>query len=167
MQKIVQVFMIAIFIGFGSQSIAQEISEEKQIDEKGTVTVGEKFHFENIFSTYEMEDKYQNLRPGDTLGASFKAEVISVCKKKGCWMKVALANGAEVMVKFKDYAFFVPRDIETSTVIMKGKAYVEEMSVEDQRHYGEDEGLSREETAAIQKPKKTLFFMADGVNIKK
>lgn len=39
------------------------------------------------------------------------------------------------------------------------------MSIEDQRHYAEDGGKSKEEIAAITEVKRTLAFEADGVLI--
>jgi len=50
-------------------------------------------------------------------------------------------------------------------VVMNGAAFLEEMSVDDQRHYAEDEGASEDELAQITAPKKTLRFEADGVLI--
>ena len=52
-------------------------------------------------------------------------------------------------------------------VIVNGKAYISEMSVEDQRHYAEDAGKSEEELAAITEVETTLSFEADGVLVKK
>ena len=71
------------------------------------------------------------------------------------------------MVKFKDYGFFVPKDIEEKEVVIHGKAFVAEVSVEEQRHYAEDNGKSEAEIAEITLPKRTLSFLADGVLIKK
>ena len=85
---------------------------------------------------------------------------------KGCWMTLNMADGNQVMVKFKDYGFFVPKDIAGKEVIINGKAFVEEVSVGDQKHYAEDAGKSAEEIAAITAPKKTFSFEADGVLIK-
>ena len=51
-------------------------------------------------------------------------------------------------------------------VIINGKAFVTEVSVDEQRHYAEDAGKSTEEIAAITKPKRTLSFEADGVLLK-
>jgi len=48
-------------------------------------------------------------------------------------------------------------------VIMRGKAYKEETSVDELRHYAEDEGKSAEEVAAITESIIELKFMADGV----
>lgn len=69
----------------------------------------------------------------------------------------------EAMIKFKDYGFFMPKDIAGDKVIVNGKAFIDEMSVEDQRHFAEDAGKSKEEIAAITAPKKTLSFTAEGV----
>lgn len=143
-------------------------SQEKSLAKnEAYFSVGEEVETENILSAYHMQERYKNLKPGDTLNVTFRADVASVCKKKGCWMKVALADGREVMVKFKDYAFFVPKDIENKEVTMEGKAYVTEMSVEDRKHYAEDAGMSAAEVAAINSPALTLSFLADGVRIKK
>lgn len=126
-------------------------------------SVGEEFSEDEILSEKEMSERYGELEAGDTLNVKFRTKVNSVCKKKGCWMKVDLQNGDEAMVKFKDYGFFVPKDIEEREVVLNGKAYVTEMSVEDQRHFAEDGGQSPEEVAAIVAPKRTLSFLADGV----
>lgn len=142
-------------------------SQEKGLDDKVYISVGEEVEAGNILSAYHMQERYENLKPGDTLNVTFKADVASVCKKKGCWMNLALEDGSEVMVKFKDYAFFVPKDIEDKEVIVKGKAYVTEMSVEDRQHYAEDAGKSPAEVKAITTPELTLAFLADGVKIKK
>ncbi|WP_029035292.1 DUF4920 domain-containing protein [Salinimicrobium terrae] len=142
-------------------------SQENLVDKDVYISVGEEVETSNILSAYNMQERYETLKPGDTLNVTFKADVASVCKKKGCWMNVALEDGREVMVKFKDYAFFVPKDIENREVIMEGKAYVTEMSVEDRQHYAEDAGKTVEEVKAINTPAVTLSFLADGVKIKK
>ena len=41
--------------------------------------------------------------------------------------------------------------------------FVNEVSVDEQRHYAEDAGKSKEEIALITEPKKTYSFEADGV----
>jgi len=94
------------------------------------------------------------------------AKVDEVCQSKGCWMKLNLEDGNQVMVKFKDYGFFMPKDIAGKEVIINGIAFVDEMSVEDQRHYAEDAGKSEDEIQAIKSPKKTYSFEADGVLLK-
>lgn len=147
-----------------------EVSQTEQLQEQvfaSYTAVGDSVSVDGILSASEMTDKFEGLAIGDTIDAKFRAEVASVCKSKGCWMNLKLENGEEAAVKFKDYAFFVPKDIEEKEVVVNGKAFVSVVSVEDQRHYAEDAGKSEEEIAAITEPKKTLSFLADGVLIEK
>ena len=158
---------ILLYISFISPVRSQEITTEAPPFSSDFINFGNEFTVGNILNSFQMQEKYENLKAGDTLAFTFSAMVSSVCKNKGCWMKVALEDGREVMVRFKDYAFFVPKDIENQTVIVNGLAYVEEMSVEEQKHYAKDEGKSTEEIKMIVQPRKTLSFIADGVRIKK
>ena len=60
----------------------------------------------------------------------------------------------------------MPKDIAGREVIVNGKAFVNEVSVEELRHYAEDAGKSEEEIAQITEPEKTYSFLADGVLLK-
>jgi hypothetical protein len=90
-------------------------------------------------------------------------EVTEVCKKKGCFMKLKQANGEDIMVRFTDYAFFMPQNLVGKKVVVEGKAKVSETTVERLRHYAADAGKSQKEIAKINKPKKDISIMADGV----
>ena len=90
-------------------------------------------------------------------------KVLSVCQEKGCWMKVEKANGETMMVKFKDYGFFMPKDIVGKEVVVDGDATVKETSVKQLKHYAGDAGKSKEEISKITTPKKELIFTAKGV----
>ncbi len=96
-----------------------------------------------------------------------KAKVEAVCQAKGCWMNLHDEQIADksVFVKFQDYGFFVPKDIAGYDVILEGKAYIEATSVDELRHYAEDEGKSAEEIAAITEPVEEIKFMATGVEV--
>lgn len=120
----------------------------------------------NAISATEMSDKYGSMAVVDMIQTKFKATVTSVCQSKGCWMKLQMKDGQETMVRFKDYGFFMPMDIKGKEVIVNGLAFVEEMSVEDQRHYAKDGGQSEAEIAKITAIKKSLGFEADGVLLK-
>ncbi|KAA1245631.1 DUF4920 domain-containing protein [Aquimarina sp. RZ0] len=138
----------------------KDISAKEYTNFGGTVSSDKILYKEAII------EQYQDLGEGDTIDIAFSSTVNNVCKAKGCWMKVALGNEKETTIKFKDYAFFVPKDIENDTVIVQGKAYVSETSIEELRHLASDAGKSETEIAAITSPKKTYSFMADGVLIK-
>ncbi|EGV42924.1 DUF4920 domain-containing protein [Bizionia argentinensis JUB59] len=124
---------------------------------------GEEIQSENALNVSEIREKYQNMKTGDTLQTKVIGKVNSVCQSKGCWMRLGLDNDQEVMVKFKDYGFFMPKNIADKEVIINGKAYITEVSVAEQRHYAEDAGKTAEEIAAITETERTLSFEADGV----
>jgi hypothetical protein len=90
-------------------------------------------------------------------------KVVEVCQEKGCWMKVEKPGGETLMVKFKDYGFFMPKDIVGKEVVLDGTASIKETSVKQLKHYAEDAGKSKEEIAKIKKPKKDVQFVASGV----
>jgi hypothetical protein len=101
------------------------------------------------------------------LPAKVEGTVESVCKMKGCWMKVKTADGQTMRVTFKDYGFFVPKDIEGRTVVFEGQAKQTVTPVSQLRHYAEDAGKSKEEIAKITQDEKAITFVADGVIVKK
>jgi hypothetical protein len=98
--------------------------------------------------------------------AKVSGTVESVCQVKGCWMKVKTADGETMRVMFKDYAFFVPKDIAGKTVVFEGEAQKKTVPVEHLQHYAKDAGKSQEEIAKITEPKEELTFIADGVIVK-
>lgn len=139
----------------------------KDIPKNSYDLYGDEISASQVYLTHTMLEKYDNLTQGDTVDIAFTSTVNAVCKAKGCWMRLALNKDKETMVKFKNYGFFVPKDIESDTVIVQGKAFVSEVSVEELRHYASDAGKTEDEIAAITEPKKTYSFVAEGVLIKK
>lgn len=129
--------------------------------------IGTQFDDSDAISSGQMLGNYEKMAKSDTLASRFSGLVTEVCMAKGCWMKLKLGNGKESMVKFKDYGFFVPQELVGKEVVVNGLAYVEEMSVGDQRHFARDAGKSEEEVAAIIMVEKKYAFEADGVLIKK
>ncbi len=127
---------------------------------------GEKITSDNAQNIEAVSEQYQSMEVGDSLDYKLTAKVTSVCQAKGCWMTLILEDGSEVMVKFKDYGFFMPKDIAGQEVIVEGKAFINEVPVEELQHYAEDAGKSKEEIAQIKESKKTYSFEAEGVLLK-
>ena len=138
-------------------------SIEEEIKETTFLSFGKEIIPDDAIKISSMADHYGNLQVGDSIQSKMKATVNEVCQAKGCWMTLDLGEDKEVMVKFKDYGFFVPKDISGKEVIVNGKAYVTEMSVEEQQHYAQDAGESEDVINQITAPKKTYLFEADGV----
>jgi len=108
------------------------------------------------------------MKQADEMNVKVKAQVTAVCQTKGCWMNVASKDSTvtdTMFVQFLDYGFFMPKDLAGTDVVMVGKAYWSETSVEELRHYAEDDGQTKEQIAAITKPKRELKFEASGVVI--
>lgn len=103
----------------------------------------------------------------DSVAAKVQAEIIESCGKKGCWMTVKLTDGTAMMVRFRDYGFFVPKEgLEGKAVVMAGRARKEVTTVGMLRHYAEDAGKSKAEIDAITEPETSWKFEADGVLVK-
>ncbi|CAH0994472.1 hypothetical protein EMA8858_00582 [Emticicia aquatica] len=99
--------------------------------------------------------------------AKVSGVVESVCQVKGCWMKVKLEDGQTMRVTFKDYGFFVPKDIAGKTIVFEGNAATKTTSVDELRHYAVDAGKSKDDVAKITEPKTELTFEANGVLVPK
>ncbi|SDL85056.1 DUF4920 domain-containing protein [Siphonobacter aquaeclarae] len=125
---------------------------------------GAKITEENALSAPALLAKMQK---ADTLHTKVTGTVESVCKVKGCWMKVRLPEGKTMRVTFRDYDFFVPKDIEGKTVVFEGDVFTKTTPVNELKHYAEDAGKSKEEIAKITQPEKALVFVADGVIVKR
>jgi hypothetical protein len=106
-----------------------------------------------------------NMSDKKEMPAKIEGKVEGVCQVKGCWMNIVSdqPNQPKMMVKFKDYGFFVPKDLSGHKVVIEGVATRSVTSVEELRHYAEDAGKSAAEIAAITKPKEELKFLATGV----
>ncbi len=113
----------------------------------------------------EMAQAYTSMQGGDTLMTRFEGEVLAVCQNKGCWMRVALPDEESVMVRFKDYGFFVPKDIAGRKVLVEGKAFVSEVPEAERRHLAEDAGQPDSLVAKISGPAMEVGFEASGVRI--
>ncbi|MFT4696954.1 MAG: hypothetical protein ACI9SJ_000070 [Flavobacteriaceae bacterium] len=167
MKKLVAVICLSLLIiSCKSDKSSDKIAaKEIAMQEVNYAPFGAEINAEGALSSLEIIEKYKTLKAGDTAIVKFEAKVNEVCQAKGCWMRLDLGDD-ETMVKFKDYGFFMPKNIAGKEVVVNGKAFVAEVSVEEQRHYAEDAGRSKEEIEAITEVQKTLSFEADGVLVK-
>lgn len=157
--NILLVFLVGFFFCFGQQKSGAISS---LITSQG-IFYGAQFEVDQLQQKHEVWQKYNAMATTDVLKLQFKTTVKEVCKVKGCWIIVDLADGEQVMVRFKDYGFFIPTNIPKKEVILHGLAFVEEMSISDQKHYATDGGKSAAALAQITGPKRTYSFEASGV----
>ncbi|WP_299531409.1 DUF4920 domain-containing protein [Ulvibacterium sp.] len=152
--------------GVGYSQNAQEVMEKSNGEDQKQLVFGSEIVANGAISDKEMDIRYQTLSHTDSLETKFRATVTDVCKVKGCWMKLRLRENSETMVRFKDYGFFVPKDIIGKEVVVSGTAFVEEISVADQKHFARDGGKSEKQIESISEPLKAYGFEAVGVLLK-
>ncbi|MCA0133712.1 DUF4920 domain-containing protein [Winogradskyella alexanderae] len=163
MKKLIWVFVLSIaVISCKNETKTAAAEVETQTKELAYASFGMEINDNDALTTDRMMEHYKGLKAGDTVNAKMKGKIVEVCSKKGCWMTLDAGNDETIMVKFKDYGFFMPLNAE-GDVVINGKAYVAETSVDELRHYAEDAGKSKEEIEAITAPKFEYHFLADGV----
>ena len=150
-----------------SKTAQEEITEAEPGDQTEVTKEDDGKHFGAKITeagAISYDELLTKMQQSDSMAVKVVGTVESVCQAKGCWMNIQANEGQpEMFVKFKDYGFFVPKDISGRQVVMDGFAYREVTSVDELRHYAEDEGKSKEEIAAITEPVEELKFMASGV----
>ena len=116
--------------------------------------------------THSYNSIYELAQNGEVNNIILEGEITQTCAKNGCWMDVKVSEQDTLMVRFKDYGFFVPKEgVEGLRTVVKGNAKMDTISVEMLRHYAEDAGDSEEEILNIMEPKYVLEFIAEGVLI--
>jgi hypothetical protein len=167
MKKILFVLLVAtVMVACKNETKTEETTQEiQESQDMAYASFGDIIEAEGAISASEMIERFNALTIGDTITAKVSAKINEVCQMKGCWMKLDLGSDQDVMVTFKDYGFFMPLNAE-GEVIINGKAFLKETSVDDLRHYAEDAGKTADEIAAITQPEKTFAFEADGVLLK-
>jgi len=111
-------------------------------------TVGSKQSFGGkvtLEKTTSLADVYANPEKFEGKEIRIDGEITQVCQHKGCWIKMTEGN-KDLIVRFKDYGFFVPKDAAASKVTIQGiftteadKHVMEEASSQgDGDHEGHD-----------------------------
>ena len=145
-------FVCASFLALSS--VAQIKSAAKGVHYGAKITAAD---------AVEVNILEEKLATAETFTGKVKGTVVSVCQEKGCWMKLEQTDGEGIMIRFKDYKYFVPKNISGKEVVLQGVAKITTTSVEMLKHYAEDGGKSKEEIAKITEPKKEIEFIASGV----
>ena len=153
-----KIFQISLILSLASSFV---YAQEPKSATKG-VNYGEQLNAENAISVELLASKMENI---DSLNTKISGKVVEVCMAKGCWMKLETGEGKSTMVTFKDYAFFMPKDIVGKTVVLDGFSKKVTTSIDEQKHYAEDAGKSKEEIAKILSVKKEIKYEAKGVLI--
>lgn len=158
--------MSVLLIACGNPPKQEETTAENPVDT--TVSTGSFGESIDESGAITMDSLMASIESGNGLVENVKVtgSIEKACQAKGCWMTIDGGNGKTMRVSFKDYAFFVPKNCGGKTAIMQGKAYLDTTSVEDLRHFAQDEGVSEDSLQKITEPEIELAFEAEGVIIK-
>lgn len=143
-----QLFLLFAF-GFSALALQAQTRYGKSFESKDAITV------QTLSNKLEKKSPIENV--------VVRGEIAEVCQAEGCWVKLKNPGAADIMVKFKDHAFLVPKDIAGKQMIVYGKAGVKKVSVAEQKHLAEDAGMSEKEIAAITQEKVQARIDAVGV----
>ncbi len=141
--------LVLVIFGFGCSSVAGDYGDTSWTETESITAA----------------DLVGQLQGKDSVFATVNGEIKAACQAKGCWMSMD-AGGQDMIVKFKDYGFFVPMNSAGYNATMQGWAYVDTLSVAEQQEYARDAEQTEEEIAAITDPLVKLSFTANGVVIK-
>lgn len=110
-----------------------------------------------IQTATNLADVYAN--PAQFEGKEIKLEgtIAEVCQKKGCWLKLQQGE-YDITVRFKDYAFFVPKDAASRTVAVQGY-----FIPKTDKHVEEEAAAQKEVLETETEP--SYSFTASGVEI--
>jgi hypothetical protein len=87
-----------------------------------------------------------------------------VCQQKGCWLVVT--DGTRSMrVTFKDYGFFVPKDVKDRKVVLEGLVSRKTLTEGAAQHYA-SESTEKVDPSTIQGPQQVIAMVATGVEIR-
>ena len=122
---------------------------------------GKSFKVQNVQTPEQLTAKLE--KQSNIPNVVVKGEIAQVCQAEGCWMKLKNTAGEDMLVKFKNHAFLVPKDIAGKNAVVYGTAVKKTVSVEEQRHMAEDAGKSASEIEGITTPKTEVRIEATGV----
>ncbi len=147
-------FLLLLVLGLAACN-QQSISEDAEF-------FGEKISKDGAIEAAQFFEVFSE---GDSVEMVITGSIKEVCKKKGCWMSMPIGEDQELLVRFKDYGFFVPLNADGRTATIAGWAYKEVVPALELKHLAFDAGKSDEEIAAITEDEVSYSFMAHGVII--
>lgn len=154
MKKAFKMLLIAGSMSAGFTAYAQD----------RTVTeYGEKFEIKEVHTMQSLADAIAGKK--ELKNIELEGMVSEVCQAEGCWIKLDNHDGDDIMVKFKDHAFTVPKDVAGKSAIVKGNAIRKTVSVKELKHLAEDAGATKEEIEAITEPQETVMIEATGISL--
>lgn len=152
-------FLLSVTFSFNTQAGAS--AQPKANAKKTPTQFGGKITSKNSVSLEKLIENYSKHK-GQVV--TFEATPKKVCQKSGCWM-VLESGGQQVRTLFKDYGFFVPKDLAGKKVRVQGVMGKKKVSAATRRHYMKDAGADASEIKKVVSSEEQLQFTADAVEL--
>ncbi|MCB9239699.1 MAG: DUF4920 domain-containing protein [Flavobacteriales bacterium] len=160
MKRLSLIVTVLALIGLSISSCSQQNTEETTgFGRFGDTTITE----HGAVASSELPNLLKGV---DSVQVKLSGTISAVCQAKGCWMSLPISDDESITVRFKDYAFFVPKNSAEHEAIVEGWAYVDTISVPELKHLAQDAEKSQEEIDAISEEEVRYTVMASGVIIK-
>ena len=153
--------MKKILIAFICITIIKTSSSQEIQSAQAGVVYGKVAKKGEAVKVSELENNLQE----NKFSGKITGTVAEVCQTAGCWIRLQKPDGTTLLVKSKDHAFVMPKDIVGKTVVAEGEAAVKEVSEAMRKHLAEDAGKSKEEIEKIKGDSKEIIFTAKGVKV--
>lgn len=108
----------------------------------------------------------QKLSQEKEFETTVSGKIRNACHSEGCWLEFEATDGSLVLVTYKDKAFHLPTGIEGRTAVVRGTAYVDSVTVDEQKAQAKEDGKTEAEINAITQTEYSLALEAVGVLLK-
>ena len=97
--------------------------------------------------------------------AKMMGVISQVCQAEACWLMLKTDYNTDdaVLIKMKDHAFVVPKNLAGKRAAVSGTIVKKMQSVEEQKHLLQDAGASAADIAKVSAPKEMYEMQATGV----
>lgn len=158
MTKLLTITLLSLVVGLGACA-----GPSQKLDANTYALYAEGVHEGPTLTLSEVVENSERYE-GQTV--RIEADVVKVCPKKGCWVTITEGDMEPLFAKFKQCDSYLPLDL-TGRIIVEGVVKNEVVSVDEQIHLLEDEGMTHEEAAAkVKGPQTKLRFTASGAATK-
>lgn len=89
--------------------------------------------------------------------------ITQVCQAEGCWLKLKNPEGEDILVKFKENTFTIPKDLVGRTVLVNGTAIHKTISIKEQIRLAEDAKAGKAEISKINSTKTEIRIESTGI----
>lgn len=112
------------------------------------------------------DEAVAQLANSSNLICTINGTVEQVCQAEGCWLKLKLKDNSSLLVRTREHAFKVPKDLAGRLVYVAGTAHMDTTDVATLQDYAKDEGKPDSVIAAITQPEISPVVEADGILVK-